>query len=126
MASIFSFIYFVVYIVFIIYELVVFNKPYGFIQHIEKMKDKSVPFEEKQLFVGFSLFHAIWLGIGFFTSQWFFVLLLFVLSTFVSYVRGKLPVQYKIPLIKFNALLCLSILLFIIINRYHLHWQPRF
>ena len=89
----------------------------------EKIKEyKSVPAEGQTEYISkdshlltwalFNIFYFFYVFIGMFTSQWW----LFLTIIAMSFIPKKTPLARKI-----NAIATISILLFILINKYHLH-----
>lgn len=113
-ASFFSFLFYLTAIYFMFKELQVFYNPKVFMARIKRQK--ATPFKDKteeQLFSHYEgVFYACWLLLGFFTSQW----LTFGFILLVCFV----PVKHWVS-VKINGLLSFLLLVFIVVNKYHLH-----
>lgn len=72
--------------------------------------------EDQKIFLSLSLFYLFWALVGLFTSQWYLFLLIMLLSQIQRIFKNYL---YNI----IDSLLTISVLLFIVINKYHLHYS---
>lgn len=100
----------------ILWELYCFLNPLKVRSFLRKFKKtKSTEMDDTQNFAMLFLFmQIIWCFIGLFTSQW----LLFGVYIFMGIIPLKRFVAYMV----FDSLVSIGLLLFIIINKYHLHY----
>lgn len=101
-------------IIFIMYEITVASRPERLVGAIEKTKNGEVP-NSKGLFLMLfvtQFFYMIWVLTGLMSNQWLLFLCLIVLSL----LNRKNDVETK----KFDAWTSMVLLIFIIINQYHL------
>lgn len=101
----------------IVFELQVLFNTRGYLEFVEsinnKEKDKKPDFKQST-FILLSFFYLIWGFTGLMTSQWVLFLVLIILS-FIP--KGKGTILRKI-----DAILSFVILMFILLNKYHLHY----
>lgn len=99
----------------ILWEVFVFWNPKkvtNFISENEHKDRDEIPFEFRALAV-LMFCYAFWVIMGLFTNQWFLFLALLALSL--------IPKKYYV-LRCIDAFLSVSLLIFIIINQFHLHY----
>jgi hypothetical protein len=99
----------------ILWEIVVvtnINKVHSFILSFKSINDKNKINDKHLVFSLFMYGYLIWIFIGFFTSQWILLSLIFLL--------GLIP-KPNIYFRWLNGLITMFILIFIIINKYHLN-----
>lgn len=96
----------------IIWEAVTFRVPSRIINFQNRLKSKKFTnFDTLLMFFGIT--YVIWMFVGLLTSQWWSFLALVVLSL--------IPKGNRKWLISIDGFISLIILLFILINKYHLH-----
>lgn len=72
--------------------------------------------------------YILWVIVGIFSSQWPLFILLLVISLSTDYLRKKKFSFYDKYWVNIDAILCLVAIIFIWINKYHLHihWKTFF
>lgn len=98
----------------LLYEMVVFTdtkRIYALSKNIKGSKHENLTKNQKA-FTTLIFLYAIWTITGLFSSQW----LLFICILFLSLIPGK-----NVILLKIDAAISFCIVLFITLNKYHLH-----
>ena len=107
-------IFYFLTIISIIWEIIVVSSPIRVSKFIKSFNNKEMDgLTKKQKTLSFYMLgYLIWCIIGLFTSQWVIFLLLIGFGLFPK----------KLPILTFiNGLISLCLLMFIIVNVYHLH-----
>jgi hypothetical protein len=103
----------------ILYEAMVLTSPRKFVAAKKDIKGKKIDdYTTNQIaYVLFNFFYLAWTMVGLFSTQWMVFVVLLIISTISGLTaRFRSPVLYSI-----DALISFSILLFMMINVYHLH-----
>lgn len=113
-------IFYLLLFIFIYYEISVIGNAERIVKRVEEYK--NTPKDEKLEYLSqnnslvsyfiFNLFYFSYVFVGLFTSQWW----LFLTIIAMSFIPKKKPLARKI-----DAIVTVAILLFILINKYHLH-----
>lgn len=101
-------------IIAIIWEIMVVRNPIRISKFIDTYNNKEMDgLTKKQKNLSFCMLgYLIWCILGMFTSQWVIFLLLLILGLFPK----------KLPILTFiNGLISLFLLVFVVLNVYHLH-----
>lgn len=90
----------------------------AFVRKVEdSMKDKSIKFTDGETAFGcLQCLYCFWATVGLFSSQWLMFLILIVLS-FVKYIFKSSNIIWS----TFDAIISVAVILFAILNTYHLH-----
>lgn len=113
-------IFYLLLFIFIYYEISVIGNAERIVKKQEEYK--SLPKDDKLEYLSknfslvaysaFNVFYLLYVFVGLFTSQWW----LFLTIIAMSFIPKKKPLARKI-----DAIVTMAILLFILINKYHLH-----
>ena len=113
-------IFYLLLFIFIYYEIWVIGNAKRLSEKIKEYK--SIPEEGQTEYISknshlltwalFNVFYFFYVFIGMFTSQWW----LFLTIIAMGFIPKKKPLARKI-----DAIVAMAILLFILINKYHLH-----
>lgn len=120
MQEVLAFFFYIWATVAIMYELCVFMDTKIFINMIkerENRKNSNIPeTENMKMFSRLMFLYTIWNVIGLFSSQFLLFIVMLLLSV-------TIPKRKSIIIYKIDALLTLIVLLSIILNKYHFHYD---
>lgn len=113
-------IYYFLLIFPIIYELGALRNPTVLIEYRKKVADPDIDFNGNLAFGCFNILYVIQALIGLFTNQWVLFVLLF-LGHLIFARANKKNTNLNIAIEVIDHLFSFLILVFILINQYHLH-----
>lgn len=113
-----TFIFYLSGLLFIILEIGSAQEAKKVLTYRERLRQdiKSKSTTIQKLYSFFQFLYMIWTFIGLFSSQWLLFILIILMSVGTSILKIK-----SIFLQRLDCWICASIMIFIIVNRYHFH-----
>ena len=122
-----EFLFYMWAIVAILYEAIVMVNPKDATRHINDLKNRNKnkleQSENQKLFNIFQFLYMVWVLVGLFTTYWvvFLFFLIFSYSTSLLMKKTYTDFDQQVMIRGVDAVISFLILLFIVINKYHLH-----